>query len=84
MIPFEVFHVASLGIDTLLGAIAYGARQVDRSVDGKGRRRDMSPRCKRQMSYAQTILNALGFAGPAFLRDRGASARVGAAAGGDA
>src|SRR6266850_506157 len=27
-IPFEVFHVASIGLDTLLGAICYGASQV--------------------------------------------------------
>src|SRR5258706_10017994 len=28
VIPFEVFHIASLGIDLLPGAIAYGAAQV--------------------------------------------------------
>ena len=28
VIPLEVFHVASVGMDTLLGAIAYGASQV--------------------------------------------------------
>jgi len=28
VIPFEVFHIASLGIDLLLGSIAYGAAQV--------------------------------------------------------
>ncbi|NIO39907.1 MAG: 4Fe-4S ferredoxin, partial [Burkholderiales bacterium] len=28
VIPVGVFHVASIGIDTLLGAIAYGASQA--------------------------------------------------------
>jgi ferredoxin len=62
MIPLEVFHPASIGIDTLLGAIAYGASQVvvlasDTEADEYGQA------VERQMGYAQTILNALGYAG---------------------
>jgi len=32
VIPFEVFHIASLGIDLLLGAIAYVRRRSSYSV----------------------------------------------------
>ena len=28
VIPLEVFHIASVGMDTMLGALAYGASQV--------------------------------------------------------
>jgi ferredoxin len=62
VIPFEVFHVASLGIDTLLSAIAYGASQVvvlstDKVAAG------YVEALKKQMRYAQTILAELGFSG---------------------
>jgi ferredoxin len=62
MIPLEVFHPASVGIDTLIGAIAYGASQVvvlatETEADEYGHA------VERQMGYAQTILNALGYAG---------------------
>jgi ferredoxin len=65
VIPLEVFHVASLGIDALLSAIAYGASQVvvlstEKVADG------YVAALKKQMSYAQTILNALGYAGKHF------------------
>jgi ferredoxin len=61
-IPLEIFHCASIGIDTLLAAIAYGASQVvlaatDAEADEYG------PAIERQMEYAQTILTALGYAG---------------------
>jgi len=61
-IPLEIFHAASVGIDTLLGAIAYGASQVvvlasETEADEYGHA------VERQMGYAQTILNALGYAG---------------------
>jgi ferredoxin len=61
-IPLEIFHCASIGIDTMLGAIAYGASQVvlaatDAEADEYG------PAIERQMRYAQTILTALGYAG---------------------
>lgn len=62
VIPLEVFHAASVGIDTMLGAIAYGASQVvllasDTEADEYGHA------IERQMGYAETVLNALGYAG---------------------
>ena len=62
VIPFECFHVASIGIDLVLGAIAYGASQVrilvtDKVDDG------YVAALERQLGYAQTILTALGYAG---------------------
>jgi ferredoxin len=73
VIPLEVFHVASLGIDTLLSAIAYGASQVvvlssEKVADG------YVAALKKQMGYAQTILNALGYAGKHFSVLEGTSA----------
>jgi ferredoxin len=64
-IPLEVFHVASVGIDTLLGAVAYGASQV--LVLAAGADADeYGPAIERQMGYAEAILNGLGFAGTHF------------------
>lgn len=65
VIPFECFHVASIGIDVMLGAIAYGASQVmvlstEKTADS------YVAALKRQMGYAQTIVNALGYAGVHF------------------
>lgn len=64
-LPMEVFHVASIGIDTLLGAIAHGASQVAILVNDT-----VAPSyveaTKRQIGYAQSILAALGYAGVHF------------------
>jgi ferredoxin len=73
VMPLEVFHVASLGIDTLLSAIAYGASQVvvlstEKVAEG------YIAALKKQMGYAQTILNALGYSGKHFSVVEGASA----------
>src|SRR5439155_6249601 len=62
VIPFECFHVASVGIDLVLGAIAYGASQVrllvtEQVADG------YVAALERQLGYAQMILSALGYAG---------------------
>ena len=62
VIPFECFHVASVGLDLVLGAIAYGASQVrvlitDAVADG------YVAALERQLGYAQMILSALGYAG---------------------
>ncbi len=65
VIPFECFHVASLGIDVLLGAIAYGASQVCILVTEKTAEEYVAA-LKRQMGYAQTILTAMGYAGAHF------------------
>jgi ferredoxin len=65
VIPIEIFHVASIGIDTLLGALAYGASQVALLSTEK-----VSPSyvegTKRQMGYAQAIVSALGYTGTHF------------------
>ena len=70
MIPVGVFHVASVGIDTLLGAIAYGACQV-LVLSGSCRSEAYLDAIEAQMKVAQVILNGLGFAGEHFrlLRD---------------
>jgi ferredoxin len=65
VIPIECFHVASIGIDLMLGAMAYGASQVlvlatEKTAPG------YLEATKRQMGYAQTIANALGYAGRHF------------------
>jgi ferredoxin len=60
VLPFEVFHVASIGIDTLLGAIAYGASQV--VVVGTGVEAPAYVAAlERQMRYAAEILSAMGY-----------------------
>jgi ferredoxin len=65
VIPIECFHVASIGIDLMLGALAYGASQVlilstEKVADG------YVAALKRQMGYAETIVNALGYGGKHF------------------
>ena len=65
VIPLEVFHVASVGMDLMLGAMAYGASQVlvlsnEKVADG------YVAALKRQIGYAETIVNALGYAGRHF------------------
>ena len=62
VIPFEVFHIASLGVDVLLGAIAYGAAQVVILSAGSDAPEYLAS-LKRQMSFAQQILTALGYGG---------------------
>jgi ferredoxin len=63
-IPFELFHVASVGIDTLLAAICYGASQV--VVLSTERSEHYSVALREQMALAQLILNSLGYAGTHF------------------
>ena len=64
-IPVEAFHIASIGIDLLLGAICYGASQV--AVVSTGREAESyGAALAEQMGHAETILNALGYAGRHF------------------
>ena len=65
VIPFESFHVASIGIDLLLGAICYGASQVRVLVTGREAEGYIAA-LKEQMSFAAAILDGLGFAGEHF------------------
>jgi ferredoxin len=65
VIPLECFHVASIGMDLLLGAIAYGASQVviavtDEVADG------YLAALRKQIAIAQAIVSALGYAGVHF------------------
>ncbi|UCH49153.1 MAG: 4Fe-4S binding protein [Betaproteobacteria bacterium] len=64
-IPLGVFHVASVGIDTLLGAIAYGASQV-LVLSGNCRSEAYQDAIETQMKVAQAILSGLGFGGAHF------------------
>jgi ferredoxin len=65
VIPLEVHSAAALGMDTLLGALAYGASQVvllacAQEADEYG------AAVEQQMRHGQTIVNALGYAGMHF------------------
>ena len=60
ILPLEAFHVASLGIDSFLGAIAYGAVQV-RVLSAGSEAPEYLAALRRQMGYAQQILTALGY-----------------------
>jgi ferredoxin len=65
VIPIECFHVASIGMDLLLGAMAYGASQVCILKTEKTAEAYVEA-LKRQMGYAQAIVSALGYAGTHF------------------
>jgi len=65
VIPLESFHVASIGIDVMIGAIAYGASQVAILVTEKTAESYVAA-LKQQMKYAQAIVTALGYAGVHF------------------
>jgi ferredoxin len=63
-IPFEVFHVASVGLDLLLGALCYGASQV--VVVTQGQPEAYLAALRGQMALGETILHALGYDGTHF------------------
>ena len=65
MIPFECYHVASIGIDFLLGAVCFGASQVRVLVTGREPEGYVAA-LKEQMSFAAAILDGLGFEGEHF------------------
>ena len=65
VIPLECFHVASIGMDLMLGALAYGASQVAVLSTEKVAAGYVAA-LKKQMGYAETIVNALGYAGRHF------------------
>jgi len=65
VIPLEVFHVASLGLDLMLGGIALGAAQF--SVLSTGAEpAEYRGALGRQMGYAQEIMDGLGLGGGRF------------------
>ena len=60
VMPVEVTHIAALGIDALMSAIAYGAAHVvilSAHSEPSAYRESLA----REMVYAQTILTALGY-----------------------
>jgi len=64
-IPFECIHIASVGIDLLLGAICYGASQVRVLATGAEPEGYVAA-LRKQMTYAEAVLQGLGFAGAHF------------------
>jgi ferredoxin len=65
VIPVECFHIASIGIDLMLGTIAYGASQVclvttEKTAD------TYTAALRQQMEFAEEILHGLGYPGEHF------------------
>ncbi|MCX7960913.1 MAG: 4Fe-4S binding protein [Burkholderiales bacterium] len=65
ILPLECFHPASIGMDVLLGALAYGASQVRVLATGREAESYLAA-LRREMGYAQAIANALGYVGAHF------------------
>ena len=65
MLPLETWHVASSGLDLLMGAIAYGAGHVAILAAGSEAPAYLDA-LTREMALGQTILNELGYAGTHF------------------
>ncbi len=65
MLPLETWHVASTGLDVLLGAIAYGAGHVALFATGNEAPQYIEA-LETEMTLGETILHALGFAGAHF------------------
>jgi ferredoxin len=74
VIPLEVHHVASVGIDVWLAALAHGASQVAVLATGE-EAPQYREALQRQMRIADTIAQALGYQGEHFrVFDAGADA----------
>jgi len=65
VIPLEVHHPASIGMDIMLAALAYGASQVLVLATSREAAEYGDP-LTRQMGFAQAIANALGYQGTHF------------------
>lgn len=65
VIPLEVHHPASVGIDVLLAAIAYGASQVVALATPK-ESAEYGDAAQKQTSFAAAVLDGLGYAGTHF------------------
>ncbi len=63
-IPFEAYHIASIGLDLLLGAVCYGASQV--VVVAEQQPEAYLAALEEQMALGDTILQALGYGGTHF------------------
>lgn len=65
VIPCEVFHIASLGLDRLLGAVALGANRVFVLATGS-EAPQYAIALREQMALAEEILGGLGYGGGHF------------------
>jgi ferredoxin len=65
VIPLEIHHPASIGIDVLLAALAYGAGQV-RILATLAEAAAYGAALTRQMGFAESIASALGYGGEHF------------------
>ncbi len=65
VVPLEVHSVAALGMETLFGALAYGASQVVYLASNE-EAEEYGAALEKQMRHAQTIVSALGYAGAHF------------------
>jgi ferredoxin len=65
VIPLEVHHPASVGMDVLLGALAYGAGQVAVLAAPK-EAAEYGDAVKKQMGFAEAIAIGLGYGGTHF------------------
>jgi len=65
VIPLEIHHPASVGIDALLAALAYGASQV--AVLASPREAtEYGEAIGKQMGFAESVVNGLGYGGAHF------------------
>ena len=65
MLPLEAWHVASIGLDVMLPAVAFGATQVVALVTPR-EDRDYVAALREQMAIGQSVLTALGYEGRHF------------------
>jgi ferredoxin len=65
VIPLEAFHIASLGLDLMLTAMAYGASQFIVLSTGS-EAPDYLNALKTQMGFGEAIMNGLGYGGTHF------------------
>jgi ferredoxin len=65
VLPLEAWHVASIGLDVLLGAIAYGAGGVVILAAGS-EAPQYAEATRAEMAIAETILHSLGYTGTHF------------------
>jgi len=64
-LPLETWHVAAVGLDLLLPAVAFGANQVAVIAAGSEDSEYLAA-LREQMAIGETILSALGYAGTHF------------------
>lgn len=66
MIPFEVHDVAATGLDTLFGAVVFGASQCVILYQSHEPESYIEA-LRKQIGFGETILNALGYGGSHFI-----------------